>query len=284
MYILSGYNKSFQYEEPISLSYLRLDDENAILSSVSQIKEIIDTLSLNDEYWYLSRAGVKQITRIDVVQTRGYSEYTIALLNRVRDAFASGKLYDQQDKANTLDLSLDMKQLLYRLEGNPDFIYRYVYNTFKTHQENEQSKGKGSRKERIIDNSIEKLTELYQIIMQSSGEYNLTPQDEQEDAKRIERLQLHSDFSYWHRMLLNDHIRYFDSFYYDKYNLPETQEDLIKTIRKDLKDLGIVGFVNPIQMYEEFKSSRVERKLGVQIDSDVKEFLRTTILSGGGKI
>ena len=61
-------------------------------------------------------------------------------------------------------------------------------------------------------------------------------------------------------------------------------ESRLEQVKCELKELGLYGFVNPLQMYRDFAGARVNRKSVVNIDGEVLNFLSKVIRSGGATI
>ena len=91
----------------------------------------------------------------------------------------------------------------------------------------------------------------------------------------LNRFELHSTSQFWCSMLTADLMAHGGGIV-----SPVTEKDL-EVAKKELRDLGFYGFVNPYKMYTEFVSSRVNRKLDVNVQPEVIEFLRKVVKSGG---
>ena len=157
------------------------------------------------------------------------------------------------------DLSADAVVL--RLEGNPRYVYIYVYNVMEMPALS-------------YDDKIKKLRDVLLTLKSRS----VVKDSELRNDRLLQRLELHSMQNYWAGMLMSDYITYYGTI------PPAFEEETIEVLRKELSDLGFYGFVNPLQMYEEFTHSRVARKVNVTVEEFVIEFLTKVVLSGGANV
>lgn len=261
MHILSCLNESYSMDSPVDALYLGRTDWELIVSEAHRLGSFF-----NDEnkIWITeSPMGPRMVSEVQAVagKSKSLNPYTALLLTRVWKCY---EVYRKEiDTSNTgiFDDDLSTDAVVLRLEGNPRYIFVYVYNIMETPSLS-------------YDAKIAKLKELLITIKNHS----VIRDNEPRDAKLRRRLELHSMFSYWKAMLMSDYVHFYGTA------PPSFTEETIDAIRSDMNDLGFYGFVNPLQMYQEFNNSRVARKVDVMIDDDVTIFLTKIVLSGGAVV
>ena len=259
MHILSCINEKYEMDAPVDILYLGRRDRDLIISEAKRLGSIFS----NESKIWIENAGQENeyVSEYQAVAGKAVTlnRYTALLLTRLLKCY---RVYFKEFNivvAEMLDEDLSEDAVILRLEGNPFFIYTYVFKVMRTASLN-------------YDAKIAKLSELLMTIKAHS----VVEQDGFYDSRLRSRLVLHSQLSFWKGMLMSDYIQIYGE-------VPESfTEDTIKVIRKELLDLGFYGFVNPLDMYWRFNSSRVTRKINVSVDDSVVDFLTKVVKSGGG--
>lgn len=261
MYLLSGINQEFIYDHPVDIMYLDREDRTIVLSEATRLGTMV-----NDPEQIVLTEDLFGQTIVDNVQNVGdrmveINMATAIVLNRVREAY----LMLQKDAEDALtsdqgdDLSADVAVL--RLEGNPRYVYIYVYDVMR-------SRGM-TYKEKILH-----IAELYSTILGSVK----TTLDTTKQNFLYQRLELQSTFQFWRGLVMSDMMRHGLGA-----EVTVTNED-IAVVQQELSNLGFYGFVNPFKMYNDFAGARVTRKVTANISPDVITFLEKVIASGGVQI
>lgn len=261
MHILSCLNEKYQIEQPVDILYLSRADRELI---IGEARRLGSYFSDESKIWITeSPTGQRMVSETQVIAGKSVTlcPYTALLLTRVWKCF---NVYQQEVDALATDVvndDLSTDAVVLRLEGNPRYIYVYVYNTMELPALS-------------YDAKIARLLELLTTIRSHSVVRDTTPRD----TRLSQRMELHSMMSYWEGLLMSDYI--------DMYGTaPEAfSEETIETIRHELADLGFYGFVNPLEMYQQFNSSRVSRKVEITIDDEVVNFLTKVVMSGGATV
>lgn len=268
MHILSCFNEDYAIENPVDVLYLNRKDWELIVTEAKRLCSLV-----TDEDALFSIDSPTGYTMISPTQSiagtaTNLCPYTALLLTRLKSCVP---VYLREVNTVSIeeaedDLSTDAVVL--RLEGNPRYIYYYVYSVMEMSSMS-------------YDAKISKLKELLNtvrshVLTQTAifGGEDANPQQK----KLLQRLEMQSKFNYWKGMLLQDYIMYYGSV------PPEFTRDTMKTIKRELWDLGFYGFVNSFQMFLSFTGSRVTRKRDVDIDEWVITFLTKIVLSGGATL
>lgn len=264
MHILSSLDENYRVGHPVNILYLSRTDRDLVIGEAKRLGSM-----LNDEnYIWLTesptRHQVVAETQVVADEAKTISPYTALLLTRLHECFkVYGHTVDEDSaQAESDDLSTDAVVL--RLEGTPKYVYVYVYNVMETPSLTYEAK-------------IAKLQDLLNTL-QTHSIVAATGDMDEKTKTMIARLELHSTLHYWERMLMADYVRIFGTV------PPPFTSETVETVRKELSDLGFYGFVNPMAMYHEFTSSRVARKVSVDVEPAVIEFLSKVVRSGGGVV
>lgn len=258
MYLLSGYNDSLTYDSPVDLSTLGMSDKDIavirreaklIARNLSdEIKTSLDETPNGELIVSENQYACGGVTTINA--------YTALLLERVRKAIKPfQQFHSRSDSVEVPDLT---GEIILRIEGNPYFVYTFVNATLASNLP--------------FNKRIAKIKDVLDMIRDNAAMSEGTAAYNEHD---LHRLELHGHKSYWERMLYGDYVRYYGC-------VGPVENDLIRTIRNDLATLGYAGFVNPIKMYQDFSSSRVKRKVTLNVSDDVILFLDRIVRSGGG--
>lgn len=261
MHILSCLTDSYSIEAPVSLLYLNRADWELIVSEAKRLGSYFDD---ENKIWIMpSQTGLPMVSEVQAVagQSKSLNPYTALLLTRVWECFKVyiKELATMETEIVEDDLSVDAVVL--RLEGNPKYIYMYVYNTMELPALSYEAK-------------IAKLKELLLTIKS----HTVIQSESTGSDKLLARFELQSRVSFWSGLLLSDYIRYYGTV------PPKFDEHTIDVMKSEMKDLGFYGFVNPLVTYMHFSNSRVLRKIDVDISSDVVDFLTKVVKSGGASV
>lgn len=261
MHILSCLDEKREVGAPVDVLYLSRSDRELVIQEAERLGSLF-----NDEnkVWITdSPCGRKMVSEIQVVAGKSVTlnPYTALLLTRVWQCFP---MYTKEINAVPADAAeddLSADAVVLRLEGNPRYVYIYVYNVMEMPALS-------------YDDKIKKLRDVLLTLKSRS----VVKDSELRNDRLLQRLELHSMQNYWAGMLMSDYITYYGTI------PPAFEEETIEVLRKELSDLGFYGFVNPLQMYEEFTHSRVARKVNVTVEEFVIEFLTKVVLSGGANV
>jgi len=257
MLILSCINDQYNYDTPVDISFLNREDRVTINSEANRLG-----ILASDSLHILTTTGINGEEIADSVQMVNEAVIdihpgTAMMLTRIKESFSVWKkskllLHDHEtDK----DLSID--NVIMHLEGNPWYIYSYVYQTM----ENRSSD---------YDAKMAKILELYTTIISN----NVIRTQDGMDSEMIRRLTLQSTQQFWSGLIEVDLMRHMGM-------VCEITPNLLSQIKQELSSLGFYGFVNPLKMYLDFSGSRVWRKTDINIAPEVLEFLTKVVRSGG---
>lgn len=261
MHILSCLDKDYNITAPASILYLNAKDRQLISSEAKRLCKFV--LDENKIFMTDSDFGDHVVSEYQqcVNDMITVDRYTALLLTRIRqcaEAYLKG-VEVAEEAIEDDDLSADITIL--RLEGNPNYMYAFVFNTMRL-------PGIG------YDAKIAKIAEVLETINQHA----MTAQTTAVLDKNASRLEAQSDLAYWKGLLTADFVRIYGG------KVPRFDMDTLENIKKELRSLGLYGFVNPLAMYTEFVSSRVSRKTSANISDSVIAFLTNIVLSGGGTV
>ena len=261
MHILSCLDEEYKAGAPIGMLHLNRSDWDLI---VTEAKRLGSLFSDETKIWITeSPAGLSVVSEVQVIDGSpvNLNPYTALLLTRVYECFP---LYLRELGKLSVDVvedDLSADAVVLRLEGNPRYVYVYVYNTMELPSLSYEAK--------ILKIQELLFTILRHSVVQSNNLIN--------DASR-NRLEMHSRFGYWKGMLMSDYVKHNGTV------APPFTLDTLETMRAELKNLGFYGFVNPLQMFMDFSGARVSRKVEVNISSEVIAFLMKVVASGGADI
>lgn len=261
MHILSCYDEHYTVGNPVDILYLSKSDRELIVGEAKRLCNLI-----LDETKFLKMPTdtgrhVMCTTQSLANNVFAISPFTALLLQRIQEcATAYLNRVDLTDTSVEDDLSTDA--IVLKMEGNPRYVYYYVYTVMQLPALTYEAK-------------INRLNELLQTLQTHVSSDSKDVKDTEDKKDFYNRLSLHSKVEYWRGMLLSDYIYYYGVV------PPEFDEKTMETLYKELRDLGFYGFVNPLQMYLEFNNSRVNRKVDIDVEDWVLEFLSKVVLSGG---
>lgn len=257
MLLLSCLNKDYMYDHPVDIMYLSRDDRTYCLREADRLGRLSLSLLMGEDMF--GHEVVDDAQLLGSSSMIEISPATRALLTRLRECYKVFVKYNanaaHEEEASS-DLGMDT--VILRLEANPKFVYIYVYSVMENKRIDYSAK-------------ISILAELYNVIV---GHSQLTVGDEKTQFL-LQRFELQSSWQFWSRMLTGDIMSHTGAVC-----APVTKEDLA-TVKRELRDLGFYGFVNPLKMYMEFVGARINRKLDINISTDVIDFLRKVVRSGG---
>lgn len=259
MLLLSSITPSLGYDHPVDTMYMNRNDRALLMREAIRLGKMAmdDTQILLDKDAFDDEVcDTSQIINSEVIDV---SPATAIILTRLRECykvFCRVSQMNEEEEKSVHDLDTD--SVILHLEGNPRYIYTYVYNTM-------ENRGLD------YDTRVLRLAELYNTLVGVTS-------DTAFDAKQsflVNRFQMMGELSFWQRLVYHDYM-------HQRLAAPKplTLNDL-ERVKQELKGMGFYGFVNPWVMYSEFANSRVNRKVELNISSDVIEFLRKVVLSGG---
>lgn len=262
MHILSCLDEKYQVGPPVDILYLGRTDRELIISEARRIGNIFD--DADKIMFSMSDTGLEMVAQHQEIagSLKAISPYTSLLLTRLRECLPTYKRELDTVAPDVAEDDLSTDAVVLRLEGNARYVYVYVYKIMET------------QAALTYDAKIAKIRELLLTIKSHS----IVENNDLKDGHLKRRLELHSMFNYWKSMLMSDYIRYYGT------EPPVFDEVVLKTMKAELNDLGFYGFVNPLVMYQEFNNSRVARKVEVNIDDSVVDYLTKVVLSGGGAV
>lgn len=260
MHILSCLDDKYKAEHPVSIQYLSHADRSVIVNEALRICKLVqdpDAITMYD-------SKTVYTTQYYGDQDFEINPYTAVLLERIQQcasvyvtAIESTGLNEEEEG----DTDLSSQAVILRLEGNPGYIYSYVYKVMES-------------KSRSYAHKITVLSDLLNTIASTITSENT---GSELPHSTLMKLQLQGSFNYWKAMLTADIVRHTAKLPEEEFT-PKT----IEVIRSDLRNLGIYGFVNPYKMYTDFNNSRVHRKTSNNINVNVINYLVRVIASGGG--
>ena len=261
MHILSCLDEKYQVGPPVDILYLGKTDRELIIHEARRLGVILN--DADKIMCSVSDTGLEMVAPQQEIagSLKSINPYTGLLLTRVRSCLATYNRELDTVAPDVAEDDLSTDAVVLRLEGNARYAFVYVYKIMETPALS-------------YDAKIAKLRELLLTIKSHSVVEN----NELKDGNLKRRLELHSMFNYWKGMLMSDYIRYYGV------EAPTFDETTLKVMKSELNDLGFYGFVNPLAMYQEFNNSRVARKVEVNIDDSVVEYLSKIVLSGGGTV
>ena len=258
MLLLSSINDRYAYDRPVDVSYLSRADRNLITTEAERLGELANSenIMVAEDRFGNTMVDNMQVSNDKMVEV---SWATAVIINRIREAYdvykKAGISVNQSASVDNEDLGADAAIL--RLEGNPKYVYIYVYNIMEARGMDFSSK-------------IRKITELYTAIIGHTG----VTLDSGKAQARVDRFKLQSTVQLWQGLVISDML---------KHGMPGIvvkPADIYKAA-SELDNLGFYGFVNPLKMYMEFSGSRITRKVGVNIAPEVTAFLDKVVRSGG---
>lgn len=262
MLLLSSINQQYENDSPVDTTYLNRSDRKLILEEADRLGRMAtdeNIIMMVHDRFGVQMADTAQVMDDHVVDI---SLATAMMLTRIATSYevfkksvSSMDVRSKGEEADDDDLGTDSVILL--LEGNPRYVYSYVYNLMITRGVNYSAK-------------IMKIVELYTSII-SHMDMTISVEGNQNTASRLE---LQSTYQFWQGLILSEMLKH------GLTGNTVTFED-IHTVKQELSALGFYGFVNPYKMFMDFSGSRISRKVGVNIDPEVVDFLEKIVRSGG---
>lgn len=256
MHVLTCINKGYQIGSPISILDLSVEDRKTILHESSRL---IDIMRNSDRILFTeSDTGLRMVATSQVILSKivSISPYTALLLTRfdscidtyIATVNAVSTEHEDNDNAHN-------DAVVLRLEGNPSYIYTFVYKLYSNRGVSYESK-------------LRKMVELLNLLRTSTVVSEI-------DTTQMSRLEMQANVSYWKEMLMGDYMKYYGTL------PPKFDADTLKTISEELNSLGFYGFVNPFKISSQLLSSRVGSKTSTNIEDWVIEFIEDVVKSGG---
>lgn len=260
MLLLSSISPSLEYDHPVDTMYLSRDDRNLMLKEANRLGELIC-----DDSQILMTTDLCGNEVCDTAQfvnniSVEISPATAVIMTRLRKCV---EVFRKNTQAVEDDGSydIDTDTVILKLEGNPRYVYAYVYMTMENNSMDYRPR-------------ILRLAELYNALVGFNSQG--TTGDKQ--SFLVSRFKEQGDLSFWQRLVYHDWMQR---------ELvapaPITLESL-RVVKRELRDMGFYGFVNPWTMYTEFAGARVNRKVELNVGEEVTSFLRKVVLSGGVQV
>lgn len=259
MLLLSSINERLGYDYPVDTMYLNRANRTLILNEATRLGNLVSDdglILMTDNAFGEAVCDTAQVINNAVVEVSPFTAVILTRLRRCFEVFKDSLQTAAKDESEIYDLDTD--SVILRLEGNPRYIYSYVYSVMENNAYS-------------YDHRIMQLAELYNVIVG----FTASPVARLKQDDLVRRLMLQADLSFWQKLFYNDWIK-------RVLKEPPTlgMEDVEKT-KVELKSMGFYGFVNPWKMYSEFSNSRINRKVELNVSEDVTLFLRKVVLSGG---
>lgn len=257
MLVLSCIDENFNYTAPVDIMYLSRSDRALLQNEVARLKTIVfdDNTIITTE----DRTGKQVCDTVQVINGAVVEVLpeTAIMLTRIRECIMHYTSMNHEETGE--EDTLDEDAAVLRLEGNPKYIYIHTHEIMENPSLDYNAK-------------IMKLASLYSVLIGYSEMGDATPK---KTAYSMKRMELQSTLEFWQRLVLHDYMSQNADC-----TTPMTQETVTK-VKQELRALGLYGFVNPLQMYRDFADARVSRKVSVNVDPEVIEFLSKVIRSGG---
>lgn len=262
MLLLSCINEEYSYDHPVDIMYLSRSDRQVIVQEAERLGRFV-----TDPSKIMMGEDVRGDAIVDdgqiiggskLVRISASTQMLLTRLQRCYEVFLNSRNSASNDEAIG-DLGTD--SIILRLEGNPKYVYMFVYSVM-------ESKGLE------YSAKIAKISDVYNAI---AGHINFVSDDTKTQFLR-HRLELQSTWQFWARMLTADIIAHTGEI-----TQPLTRDDII-TVAEEMRNLGFYGFVNPYKMYTDFLGSRINRKVDVNISDDVVNFFGKVVESGGASL
>lgn len=260
MLVLSSITPTLGYDHPVDTMYLNRNDRAFLLREVARFGKLIA-----DDTTIITTRDAFDDEVCDTVQVingtvKDISQATAVILTRFKKCYEVFKTSSQAAEDDSVR-DLDTDAVILKLEGNPRYIYSYVYNMMENTALD-------------YDARVLRLAELYNALNGFTSGVSIS--DKQ--SFLIGRFQAMGELAFWQRLI------YFD-WMHQTLSMPEpVTMATLKQVREELLSMGFYGFVNPWAMYTEFSNSRVNRKVELRIADDVISFLRKIVLSGGVQV
>ena len=257
MLLMSSINEKFEFDKPVDTMYLSRSDRDLVVSEADRLGRMS-----KDDSIILTTEDVFGNTIVDTAQAVNgriveISLATAMILTRIREAHDVYSNVGVNESADIDGSDLGTDSVIMRIEGNPHFVYTYVYNLMTSTGIDYTAK-------------INKIAELYTSIITHLG----VSHDDASTRKLVERFSLQSNVQFWQELIMSDMLKH-------GYTGNVVSAGDIKTVKDELRSLGFYGFVNPLKMYLDFSGARVTRKVDVNVDENVVAFLEKIVKSGG---
>lgn len=185
--------------------------------------------------------------------------YTILILERLRTGYQNWSKYKNRtmfSEESVQDLSCE--EVISSIEYSASFAQIYVYRLMKSNLS--------------FRNKIEEINRVLNIIKKNSNKSSTYADIQGKDKTKLYHM---SKVSHWQEILYGDYSSRF------KGCPPFITEDTLTKVSDELRQLGIYGFENPINLYTSFASSRLLRKVTATVDSSVITYLQNCVIGGG---
>lgn len=248
---------TFKCQDEVDYTYLQQSKEQIL---TREIDNLCDRM-LSDEFLFSVQNGNEIAMTTQFIGTKQVkiSTYTALILTRLREAAIF--LKNNMSGSNYDDISDDI--MISRIEAIPNSIYSIVYNILS----NESAAARASK------SGIHKLNEIRKKILlyRKKDSATISP-------TFLQKIKDISTVGFWRTLLYHDFLVYYNS------EPTAVTEEVLQQIKQELESLEIYGFVPPQKVMDIYKSTSVSRKLSINVDDFVIEFLTEIVRSGGVEV
>lgn len=262
MLLLSCIDENYNFSKPVDTMYLNRVDRALINSEVKRLGTLVssdDVILMTEDAFGNPVCDTVQLINNNVVDI---SPLTAVILTRLRQCYPVFQASVQETSTSEIEArDLDTDAVILRLEGNPHYIYNYVYGVMENTTISYSSR-------------IAQLSELYNALIG----FSIMTDNTDKRSGLLTRLTLQSDIAFWQQLFYTDWI-------HRTLAAPNAIGVAdVEVTKKELKGMGFYGFVNPLKMYNDFIGSRVNRKVELNVSDEVLNFLGKVVMSGGAVV
>lgn len=260
MLLLSSINSSLEYDHPVDTMYLSRNDRNLLLREAARLGKLVyddSQILMTTDLFGNDVCDTAQIVNNAVVEVSPATAVILTRLRKCVDIFKNNMQAVEDDGS----YDIDTDTVILKLEGNPRYVYAYVYMTMENNSLDYRSR-------------IMRLAELYNALV------GFNPQGTIGDKQSflVSRFKDQGDLSFWQRLIYHDWMQR------DLTVPAPVSIETLRVAKRELRDMGFYGFVNPWIMYTQFAGARVNRKVELNVGEEVTQFLRKVVLSGGVQV
>lgn len=256
MYLFSCLDEGYNVDEFISLRNMTSSDQKLIRTEAHRLCSIVcnpDRIFFDD---YTGFAGDVQCVGSTTFEPSPATRCMLTRLKEVATKFE--KVYNSAEVLEEMSSDLSSNRVVLEIEHRDTYAYNFVSSVISSTAPWEKR--------------IAKIKEVCDVLQSRA---TVSDKDTQVTAT-YSRSELHSRMSYWARLWVYDYIQY------NHCPFPETiTADTFQRVASELRQLGFAGFTNPLIMYQDFNSSRVESHTEVKIAPEIIAFLDRAYRSGG---
>lgn len=200
MHILSCLTEDYRVTGPVDTLYLGKSDRELVISEAKRLCSMV--MDENVLYFMPSDTGLSMAcTTQNIAGTaKAISPFTALLLTRVRECVPVYLREVDTVVTEITDDDLSTDAVVLRLEGNPSYVYYYVYNIMRTPSLSYEAR---------IARLKELLLTVQSHVVTQSPVFGEESGNSPQKRALLSRLEMQSKQSYWAGMLLQDYIRYY---------------------------------------------------------------------------